>query len=100
MLAGIVGLSLGLFLSQSLIGRYPRVDPLVCAAGLFISAPLLTGCTFAVTRNPTLAYVLLFFGQVALNLNWAIVADMLLVRTVINQSIHDALGNGLFYVWY
>lgn len=80
MLAGIAGLTLGAILSQRLKKRFPRVDPLICATGLFISAPLLTGCTFTVTKNTTVTFVLLFFGQVALNLNWAIVADILLVR--------------------
>lgn len=80
MLAGIAGLTLGAYLSQSLKKRFPRCDPLICATGLFLSAPLLTGCTFVVTKNTTLCFILLFFGQVALNLNWAIVADILLVR--------------------
>lgn len=80
MLAGIAGLSLGAFLSQNLKKRFPRIDPIICAAGLFLSAPLLTGSTFVVTKNTTLCFIMLFFGQVALNLNWAIVADILLVR--------------------
>lgn len=32
-----------------------------------------------ITENEMLAYVLVFFGEIALNLNWAIVADILLV---------------------
>lgn len=80
MLAGICGLTLGCFLSQSLIKKYPRIDPIICAGGLIISAPLLLGCTYAAPYNSYLCFVLLFFGQVALNLNWAIVSDILLVR--------------------
>ncbi|XP_044272836.1 protein spinster isoform X1 [Tribolium madens] len=77
-LAGLVGLTLGCYLSQILKPKYPRVDPIICAAGLLISAPLLLGTTFAVTYNIVLCYVLLFLGQVALNLNWSIVSDILL----------------------
>jgi nitrate reductase NapE component len=78
MLAGLVGLTLGCYLSQKLKPRYPKVDPIICGVGLFISAPLLLGTTFAVTYNIALCYVLLFLGQVALNLNWSIVSDILL----------------------
>lgn len=80
MLAGVGGLTLGAILSQALRKRFPRVDPLICAAGLIISAPLILWCTFLVKKHTVGTYLLLFFGQVALNLNWAIVADILLVR--------------------
>lgn len=80
MLAGIAGLSLGAILSQELKRKFARVDPVICAVGLFVSAPVLLISTFVVTKSTTICYILLFFGQVALNLNWAIVADILLVR--------------------
>ncbi|KAK9888332.1 hypothetical protein WA026_000588 [Henosepilachna vigintioctopunctata] len=76
--AGVVGLSLGGFLSQKLRVKYHRVDPIICGAGLVLSAPFLLGCTYAATSNTVACYVLLFLGQVALNLNWAIVGDILL----------------------
>lgn len=87
MLAGIVGLTLGCFLSQRLKPIYPRADPIICGVGLLISAPLLLGCTFAVTYNIALCYILLFLGQVALNLNWSIVSDILLVRLNFNKIL-------------
>lgn len=80
MVAGIVGLSLGCFLSAILKPRYPKIDPIICAVGLIISAPLLIGTTYASPHNTVLCYILLFLGQVSLNLNWAIVSDILLVR--------------------
>lgn len=80
MAAGILGVPLGAFLSTKLSKRYPRCDPVICAMGLLISAPLIAGSMLMVTVNSTLAYILVFFGEIALNLNWAIVADMLLVR--------------------
>lgn len=78
MAAGVVGLSLGSVLSQELKHRFPFVDPIICGVGLILSAPLLVATTYATTRNTALTYVLLFLGQVSLNLNWAIVCDMLL----------------------
>ncbi|CAH0563334.1 unnamed protein product [Brassicogethes aeneus] len=78
MAAGIVGLTAGTFLSQWLKPRWPKVDPVICAAGLLLSAPLLLATTYAATRSTPLCYFLLFVGQVALNLNWAIVSDILL----------------------
>uniref|UniRef100_A0A1Y1LFH6 Major facilitator superfamily (MFS) profile domain-containing protein n=1 Tax=Photinus pyralis TaxID=7054 RepID=A0A1Y1LFH6_PHOPY len=81
-LAGICGLTIGCFLSQWLIKRYPRVDPIICGAGLLCSAPFLVGCAITAPKNSHACFVLLFFGQVALNLNWAIVGDILLYVVV------------------
>lgn len=80
MLAGIIGVPLGSYLSTKLSKRYARCDPVICAMGLLISAPLIAASMLFVTVNSTLAYILVFLGEVALNCNWAIVADMLLVR--------------------
>ncbi|XP_045477663.1 protein spinster isoform X4 [Harmonia axyridis] len=76
--AGLVGLTLGGYLSQNLRVVYQKADPIICGVGLVVSAPLLLGCTYAATSNTALCYVLLFLGQVTLNLNWAIVSDILL----------------------
>ncbi|KAJ8959036.1 hypothetical protein NQ318_022291 [Aromia moschata] len=76
--AGIAGVSLGAVMTRHLKPTYPRIDPLTCAGGLVLSAPLLFATTYACTYDTTLCYLLLFFGQVALNLNWAIVSDILL----------------------
>lgn len=80
MTAGIIGVPLGAYLSTNLSKKYPRSDPVICAMGLLLSAPLISAAMIMVTQNAPLAYVLVFLGEVALNLNWAIVADMLLVR--------------------
>ncbi|KAI8036373.1 hypothetical protein M5D96_010966 [Drosophila gunungcola] len=65
-----------------LVKRYPTADPVVCAFGLLVSAPLLTGAVLLVNSNSAGTYALIFFGQLALNLNWAIVADILLYVVV------------------
>ncbi|XP_058457620.1 protein spinster isoform X1 [Malaya genurostris] len=82
MTTGIIGVPLGSYLSQRFNRKYPRADPYICAIGLIISAPLLAGAMLVVNVNGTLAYVLIFFGELALNLNWAIVADILLYVVV------------------
>lgn len=78
MLSGIVGVPLGMTLSTTLKAKYPRVDPLVCGAGLMISAVfLLLGLALA-NQNIFACFAFIFLGSVALNLNWSIIADMLL----------------------
>ncbi|KAH8252731.1 hypothetical protein KR032_001498 [Drosophila birchii] len=78
MVAGLVGVPLGSFMSTYMIKRFPTADPIICAFGLLLSAPLLTGATLLVNSSTAATYSLIFFGQLALNLNWAIVADILL----------------------
>ena len=79
MLAGLVGVPLGSFLGQKLRLTYPRADPLVCGAGLLLSTPFLLAGLLISEWNTTACFCVIFFGQVLLNLNWSIVADMCLV---------------------
>lgn len=87
MMAGIIGVPLGSYLSTKLSKRYPRSDPVICAMGLLISAPLIAASMLFVTENANLAFALVFLGEVALNCNWAIVADMLLVRLLLSSFV-------------
>jgi hypothetical protein len=81
MLAGLIGVPLGSYLSTVLSKRYPRCDPIICGSGLVISAPLMAAAMYYVnTVDTALTFTLIFFAELALNLNWAIVADILLVR--------------------
>lgn len=79
MAAGLIGVPLGSFLAQRLRVHWHQADPLICAVGLLISVPLLFFATLTVNTNSALCYTLIFFGQLSLNLNWSIVADILLV---------------------
>lgn len=79
MVSGIIGVPLGTIIAQKLRKRSQRADPIICACGLILSAPLLAGSMIMVQANSACAYTLVFLGEVALNLNWAIVADILLV---------------------
>lgn len=76
MTAGLLGVPLGSWMATKLVKRFPRVHPIICGAGLLISAPAMTVAITIVQGYYHLAFVLVFFAQVALNLNWAIVADM------------------------
>merc|ERR1719422_759169 len=78
MMSGIVGVPLGMILSTKLKAKYPRADPVICAAGILASAFFLSIGMVLCNVNVILAFALLFIGEVALNLNWSIVADMLL----------------------
>ncbi|XP_025194819.1 protein spinster isoform X1 [Melanaphis sacchari] len=78
MAAGLIGVPLGSYLAQRLKVNYPKADPLICAGGLLISAPLLFLGLALADKYYYLVLVLIFFGQVSLNLNWSIVADILL----------------------
>ena len=78
MLSGIVGVPLGMILSTKLRAIYPRADPIICGTGILISALFLTFGILFCDSNIVLALVLIFFGEVSLNLNWSIVADMVL----------------------
>lgn len=86
MAAGLIGVPLGSYLSQRIKVRYPKADPLICAGGLLISAPLLFLGLALADKYYYPVLVLIFIGQIALNLNWSIVADILLV------SITQAMG--------
>lgn len=79
MLAGLIGVPAGSIAAQKLRVRYQHADPLICAVGLLVSAPLVFAAVVVASSHTNACYALIFFGQLALNLNWSIVADMLLV---------------------
>lgn len=99
MMAGIAGVPLGSYLSTKLSKHYPRCDPVICAVGLLLSAPLIAASMIFVTYSAPLAYLCVFFGEVALNLNWAIVADMLLVRIYFSKFQSSSASIFLFFPW-
>ncbi|XP_033208580.1 protein spinster [Belonocnema kinseyi] len=78
MVAGLIGVPLGSILAQKLRVCYSQADPLICAVGLLISAPLIFFGAVLAGINSTGCYLLIFAGQVFININWSIVADMLL----------------------
>jgi len=79
MVAGIIGVPCGALLSTKLKTKFPRADPVICGIGLSITAFLFfLSLMWATEENTIIALVLIFLGEISLNLNWSIVADMLL----------------------
>ncbi|XP_055701222.1 protein spinster isoform X1 [Phlebotomus papatasi] len=78
LMSGAIGVPLGSYLSQVFKKRFPRCDPIICALGLLISVPFGAAAMIVVSSSTTWAFTLMFFAELALNLNWAIVADILL----------------------
>merc|ERR1719273_935626 len=79
MVAGIIGVPCGALLSTKLKLKFPRADPVICGIGLAITTFLFfLSLMWGAEENIVLAFVLIFIGEISLNLNWSIVADMLL----------------------
>ncbi|KAL4713991.1 hypothetical protein ACJJTC_005622 [Scirpophaga incertulas] len=76
MMSGVLGVPLGTWLGAALAKRWPRAHPVICAAGLLLSAPAMALGMLLVEGYCYAPFVFMFLGEVALNLNWAIVADM------------------------
>lgn len=57
MVSGIVGTCLGTMLSRLFRNKVPYVDPLICALGLLMSAPLTILSIFVVMKSIPAAYV-------------------------------------------
>ena len=101
MISGIIGVPFGSFLSTKWRPKEPRADPLICGFGLAISSVLLCISLFTSNLNFILTFALIFLGEVSLNLNWAIISDMLLVRpiTIILSKNQYLLGVGQAHEW-
>ena len=79
MIAGVVGIPLGSFFGRKLRTIFSfAADPIVCGTGLFLSFPLLVGGIYLVQTDTVSSYTVFFFGQLFLNMNWAIVSDIVL----------------------
>uniref|UniRef100_A0A2Y9D3G0 Major facilitator superfamily (MFS) profile domain-containing protein n=1 Tax=Anopheles quadriannulatus TaxID=34691 RepID=A0A2Y9D3G0_ANOQN len=89
MVAGLIGVPLGTLLSSRLRPHYRNADPLICAAGLITSSPLIYLGLVVVKYSGGWCFTLVFFAEVALNLSWPIVADMLLGVVHIRRNYND-----------
>ena len=86
MVSGMLGVPLGALLSTFLREKFPRADPIICGTGLILSSFFIFATFFFARTNIFMGFAFVFLGEVALNLNWSIVADILLV------------SNNLFYI--
>jgi hypothetical protein len=79
MMSGIIGVPMGSLMSTKWRPKNQRIDPLICSLGLALSSVFLCCSLFLVNGYFFLAFTLIFLGEISLNLNWSIVADILLV---------------------
>lgn len=93
MAAGIIGVPLGSMLAQRLRSTIDNCDPYICAVGLFASAPMVFLALILARTSGTWCFLLVFVAQVALNLSWSIVADILLVRVPIYLAKASSVTN-------
>ncbi|PWA22910.1 hypothetical protein CCH79_00002200 [Gambusia affinis] len=75
---GILGGALGTTISRQLRDRFSHADPLICAVGMLGSVPCLFITIFVASSSIPVTYVFIFFGELLLSLNWAVLADILL----------------------
>lgn len=80
--AGFLGVGLGAESSRRYKKINPRADPLICALGLLVCTPFLYFALVLSRYNTTATWVLIFLGETALCLNWAIIADILLYTVI------------------
>ncbi|XP_026327124.1 protein spinster isoform X2 [Hyposmocoma kahamanoa] len=76
MISGLVGVPLGAILGTKLIKRFPRAHPIICGTGLLVSAPAMCLAMLLAEYNSYVTFTFIFVAELALNLNWALVADM------------------------
>lgn len=96
-LAGLIGVGIGSGAAHYFKNRnYKKSDPIVCAVGIFIAIPFAFGALASTSWSTQsiriLSWILLFFTEVFLSMNWAIVTDILLYIIIPNRrSIAQAM---------
>ncbi|KAG8006584.1 Protein spinster-like protein 1 [Nibea albiflora] len=85
-ITGFLGVAMGVAVSRKLRTRTPRADPLVCASGLLLSAPFLYLAIVFAQTSTIATYAFIFLGELFLSMNWAIVADILLVSDSLRRT--------------
>uniref|UniRef100_A0A8C3XRU8 Sphingolipid transporter 3 (putative) n=1 Tax=Chelydra serpentina TaxID=8475 RepID=A0A8C3XRU8_CHESE len=75
---GIVGVITGAGVARRYKKINAKADPLICAVGMFSSAPCLYLSIMLATQSILATYIFIALGEFFLALNWAIVADILL----------------------
>jgi hypothetical protein len=77
---GIIGLTSGSTMSYYLRGRIPWIDPVICGCGLLFSLPFTFPAIAYAKNNIFGTFALILFGQIFVNMNWAVIVDISLVR--------------------
>lgn len=90
MMSGLVGVPLGSYLAQRFRLISQKCDPLICAGGLFISAPMVFLSLALAAVNTSWCFFFVFVAELSLNMCWSIVADILLVsNNMLNATINN-----------
>ncbi|XP_067393979.1 protein spinster homolog 3 [Emydura macquarii macquarii] len=79
---GIVGVISGAGISRRCKKINAKADPLICAVGMFSSAPCLYLSIMLAAQSIVATYIFIALGEFFLSLNWAIVTDILLCVVV------------------
>lgn len=91
MLSGLIGVPLGSFLAQYFRRTHQRTDPIICAWGLLISAPLVYLALLLARFTEGWCYFIICLAEISLNLCWSIVADILLVSNAFGTDNHSII---------
>lgn len=100
--AGLAGVTLGSELARRLRHRVPNIDPIVNGAGLILAGPALWATLYLVPFSIYLTLALMFFTELLLCLNWALVNEITLrvivptrrsMATSLNILIGHLLGD-------
>ena len=78
LVAGILGISIGTFISAHFRPKYRTIDPLIIGVGLLLAGVFLFIGFYSVASSILASLVLIFFGTTFACLNWAVVVDMTL----------------------
>ncbi|XP_063906150.1 protein spinster homolog 3-like [Zophobas morio] len=97
-MSSIVGLLAAYLISRKLKEKYPRADPLMCSIALLTATPLAIITTYLSNKDQISTYVVLFFGNVCLNMIWAITMDICL-GVVVPSRKGCAIGTTLFFAF-
>lgn len=95
MASGLIGVPLGSYLAQRFRQHSHKCDPLICAWGLFISAPMVFIALILARSTDNWCFLFIFLAEVTLNLCWSIVADILLVSTSTTTTNNNRLKQKL-----
>lgn len=80
--SGITAVVSGALMGIKLRARYPEADALICGIGMLLSVPFFYGFLVAGLEPLYWIYILSFIALWFINLNWALVGDILLYVVV------------------
>nr|XP_008008106.1 protein spinster homolog 3 isoform X3 [Chlorocebus sabaeus] len=89
-MTGVIGVILGAEAARRYKKVIPRAEPLICASSLLATAPCLYLALVLAPTTLLASYVFLGLGELLLSCNWAVVADILLIASVLRARRPDS----------